>query len=547
MFMGKLTRVVAVVLMMLAFAATARAENEGQELLDQATDLKLEAETLGDLEKVASLCEEALEKGLDKENARFANQLLSSVLLQHSQRISSAIFDQVPPDRRWQLIRQTATRNLQRAVKADPKLLDAHLLIVKLHVLPGGDEKLAQKSADEAVTIAGDDKEQLARALVLRGQLSDDPEKQLADFAKALEANPRSAEALQARAAHYLAKEDNEQAVADLLKLLELDANNPAVQSLVAETLANLEKFDEALEHINKVIATNPELGLGYVLRARIYTLQEKDDEALDDLNKALKINPEDVMSLLLRSRILAVKDKFEEARADVNKALEIRPDLTPAILMRSMIAAQSKRYGEAIADLRMLLQSDPQNPEWRLQLALFYAADSRPRKAIETLGQLIDDDEDNWQARRARADALLSIGEHSKAIKDYEAALKAQPEDSHMLNNLAWVLATSTEEEVRDAERSIELGTKACEVTDYKAPHILSTLAAGYAEKGDWDTAIKWSSKAVELSEKDEGDVSEQLKQELESYQQKKPWREKQEVEENTKPLDARPDDLEA
>jgi DNA phosphorothioation-dependent restriction protein DptG len=86
--------------------------------------------------------------------------------------------------------------------------------------------------------------------------------------------------------------------------------------------------------------------------------------------------------------------------------------------------------------------------------------------------------------------------------------------------------------------------------VTKYEAPHILSTLAAGYAEAGDWETAIKWSSKAVELSEKADKtveDVSEQLKKELESYKAKKPWREKQNTEENKKPLDEKTPDSEA
>jgi len=161
-----------------------------------------------------------------------------------------------------------------------------------------------------------------------------------------------------------------------------------------------------------------------------------------------------------------------------------------------------------------------------------------------------VEDDSDNWQARRARADALLSIGEHAKAVEDYNEALKKKPEDSHMLNNLAWVLATSPDDDVRDAKRSIEVGTKASEVTKYEAPHILSTLAAGYAEAGDWETAIKWSSKAVELGEKADKtmeDVSDQLKKELESYKQKKPWREKQNTEENKKPLDEKSSDLEA
>src|SRR5262249_55164227 len=145
----------------------------------------------------------------------------------------------------------------------------------------------------------------------------------------------------------------------------------------------------------------------------------------------------------------------------------------------------------------------------------------------------------------RARGDALLSIGKHADAVKDYEEALKVDPEDTGVLNNLAWVLATSPDDGVRNAQHSIELGLKACELTKYEKPHILSTLASGYAEKGDWETAIKWSSKAVELGAKDE-DIDGQLKKELESYKEKKPWREKQEVEENTKPLGRSKNDLE-
>ena len=79
--------------------------------------------------------------------------------------------------------------------------------------------------------------------------------------------------------------------------------------------------------------------------------------------------------------------------------------------------------------------------------------------------------------------------------------------------------------------------------MTDYKAAHILSTLAAGYAESGDFEKAREWSAKAVELGE---GEVKEQLQAELESYQQEKPWREKQEVKEKPKPPRANQTDLE-
>ena len=65
-------------------------------------------------------------------------------------------------------------------------------------------------------------------------------------------------------------------------------------------------------------------------------------------------------------------------------------------------------------------------------------------------------------------------------------------------------MLATSPDEKLRDGPRALKFATKAAEATKYETPHILSTLAAAYAETGDFENAAKWSQKAVELSQKD-------------------------------------------
>ena len=69
-------------------------------------------------------------------------------------------------------------------------------------------------------------------------------------------------------------------------------------------------------------------------------------------------------------------------------------------------------------------------------------------------------------------------------------------------------------------------MATKACEMTGYKTPHILSTLAAAFAEEGNFETAIKWSKEAVNM---DDPEHAEQLVKELESYREGRPWRERQ------------------
>jgi tetratricopeptide (TPR) repeat protein len=174
------------------------------------------------------------------------------------------------------------------------------------------------------------------------------------------------------------------------------------------------------------------------------------------------------------------------------------------------------------------------------------YQMDDRPRKALRIAERLINAEPTDWQSLRLRGDILLALGRHADAINDYEETIKNIPEDeddlSEVLNNLSWVLSTSPEDSVRNGDRALETGLKACELTAYKKSHILSTLAAAYAELGQFDKAVEWSSKAVELGAKEEAEQLDQLKEELKSYQDKKPWREKKETEEKqSKP--AKPD----
>lgn len=120
------------------------------------------------------------------------------------------------------------------------------------------------------------------------------------------------------------------------------------------------------------------------------------------------------------------------------------------------------------------------------------------------------------------------------EATVAYEKALRLMPEtataaqQSNLLNNYAWILSTSPEDKARDGARALELGTKACEMTNFSEAHLVSTLAAAYAETGDFDKAVEYAKKAVELGEKEESEQIDQLRDELKSYQEKKPWREK-------------------
>jgi tetratricopeptide (TPR) repeat protein len=463
--------------MFLAMAVSAAsAQDAGQEALDQATEKKLTAENLADLNEVIRLCDKALKEGLDESNTKYANNLLTGTLLQRATVLTAAIFQQSPPDRRWPEYRGVAIQDLERAIKIDPKLGEAHYLIARLHTLPGGDHEHARKAIELAIEHTKQDKLAQAKSLTLRANL--------------IPFNPNP-------------KTDEEKEAAEKAAKERLAGYAAAIEMAPAD--------DEAVRS-----------------RGRFYLVQSKFKEAIEDFTKALELDKENLEARLLRARAYQQDGDAKRAREDVDVLLKSQPGLVAALELRAVLAASNRDFKQAIADFEELLKVAPNNAELLAQIGVLYQASKKPRAAIEKFTAALEQDNALFVALRGRADAYLSIGKQADAIADYHQALQVRPKEPGLLNNLAWVLATSPDENLRDGKRAIELAKQGCEVTEYKEAHILSTLAAGYAESGEWDEAIKWSKKAIEVGGES---IDDQLKKELASYEQKKPWRERQEI----------------
>ncbi len=504
----------------------ARAQDEGQSDLDKAVDAKLDAKSIPDLGKVIELCHSAIDKGLGEENEAFAKELLGSTLLQRADAYARLILrtGRRPNDPRWRQMRRAALEDLQAALAVNAKQPRAQLLIGRLEALPGGDRQKARKALDEAVRLNEDIPKDLVAALMARASLMEDPKERLADYDRAIELDPENADALRIRGQTHLASGNADLALGDLDASLRLQPDNVTVQFVRGQALFALQKYDLALASLNKVIEKAPEATTALVSRARIHTIKSDHKAAIADLDKTLSLSPGDIGALMLRANNYAQIGQTEKALADLDDALQFQPDLAPALRARASLLASSGKAEQAIEDLERARQQKPTDWKTLVQLGLLYLAQKDHSKAIDRFTTAIDADAENVFLLRSRADAYLGGGRQKKAIEDYEKALVLVPKDTGILNNLAWVLATSPDDKLRDADRSIRLATQACEVTDYRQAHILSTLAAAYAESGDFRAAVKWSKQAVEITDEN---LREALSKELKSYQEGKPWRE--------------------
>jgi tetratricopeptide (TPR) repeat protein len=464
------------------------AAEDGQELLNKATDLKLAAENVADLNKVVELCQEAIKLGLDEDDAKFANGMLASTLTQRGELICRELFERPTTPGRARRLVQLAVNDLEQTLTINSEQAEAQYLIGRLYAHLGQQDK-AVKALHEAVRLSADEPQTKARALIIRANLRKDPAQRQADYDEAAKLTPHDPDVLRFRGMHYVSQGKLSEAIADFNAALAVDPRD-------AETL-------EAL-------------GIAQ-------TMAQKFDEAMDSFNKAIEIAPQSPMAFTHRARVRAMKGDMPAALSDVEQALKLQPGSVLALQLRASLLGSQGKFDAALNDLNTLRRAMPDNGDLLLQIAALHLAAKQPHKAIATYDHAIEISPKLAAAFRGRADAHLGLGEQAKAIADYESALELDPENSGVLNNLAWVLATSTEDSLRDGKRAVELAKKACEVTEYKQAHILSTLAASYAEAGDFDHAIEWSKKAVEL----DGEQTPQLAKELESYQQQKPWRE--------------------
>ena len=92
------------------------------------------------------------------------------------------------------------------------------------------------------------------------------------------------------------------------------------------------------------------------------------------------------------------------------------------------------------------------------------------------------------------------------------------------MLINYACLLATTSNDDVRDGARAKEIAVAGCELTSYQDADLVEDLAAAHAELREFEEAVKWQEKAVALFENE--NLALQAPERLEMYKTNKPFR---------------------
>lgn len=113
----------------------------------------------------------------------------------------------------------------------------------------------------------------------------------------------------------------------------------------------------------------------------------------------------------------------------------------------------------------------------------------------------------------------------YDKAIADYNEAIRLDPNDADVYGAVAWLWATCPDAKHRNGKKAVEFATRACGLSDWKEAYNQGTLAAAYAELGEFEKAVEWQEKANKLYA--DSDAWKKGEDRLKLYKEKKPYRE--------------------
>jgi protein O-mannosyl-transferase len=188
----------------------------------------------------------------------------------------------------------------------------------------------------------------------------------------------------------------------------------------------------------------------------------------------------------------------------------------------------REKRLDDAISEFERALKLQPTNVDTYNNLGVVLLHKGRVDEALAQFDIALNLRPDSADVHANRARALSGKGDTAAAIAECETALRLKPDYVEAENNLAWILATSPEPSLRNGPRALDLGREAARLSNYNDPHILDTLAAAFAETGQFAEAIKVGEQAMQLTTDQTNAVpAHALRLRLEGYRAGKPFHE--------------------
>jgi tetratricopeptide (TPR) repeat protein len=251
-------------------------------------------------------------------------------------------------------------------------------------------------------------------------------------------------------------------------------------------------------------------------------------DGAIRAYREAIQLNPVSAHLRGVLASILYDKRDFDAAIRESDEAIRLDPNVASAYYFRGASYQQKAEYYKALADYNRALHFDPKYTNALGGRADVYYFTRQNQLAIEDYTAFIEAFPKSSVAYLRRAACHFDLKEYLQSVADYEKAIVLDPNLLEAYNGLAWMMATSPADGIRNGLKAVGYGEKALSLAGPNQKFLyMDTLAAAYAEAGRFTDAVATQTKAIALIPKDyDAKEAAQFKARLQSYKDNKPWR---------------------
>jgi tetratricopeptide (TPR) repeat protein len=220
---------------------------------------------------------------------------------------------------------------------------------------------------------------------------------------------------------------------------------------------------------------------------AMLYLDLGRPADAVRHFERSAALKPDAASSHFNLGTAFAFAGRLDAAIGRYRRALQLRPDYAIAHNNLGGLLFKQKKFDEAERHLTEAVRLDPVNAE-----------------AHDNLGRLYNE-----------------LRQTARAVEHFRAAVGLRPNWPVPHAELAWLLATTQDQEVRDPQGAVQFATRAAALTARRDPLVLDVLAAAEAAAGDFDGAVSTAQAALDLAN---GPLAAAIQERLESYRQRQP-----------------------
>ncbi len=274
-----------------------------------------------------------------------------------------------------------------------------------------------------------------------------------------------------------------DEAIAHYRRTLELDPHQPKARNNLGIALQAAGKTAEAMDQFRQVLEyesnhTDAHFNLGLALNG-----EQLFDDAIGHFREVLKLDPERAEAYLHLGQALQSQGLLEEAAAHYRQALSVNPESAQAHLFLGRLLQQQGRLVEAIGQYRRAVRAQPDFAVAHYNLGV----------------------------------ALVAAELQSEALQALREAGRLNPDWAAPLGVAAWILATTSDADLRAPEEAIDLAERAAQLNREPDPVIFDTLAMAHAAAGQFNKAEESLQRAINLLPPEQ--QTEALKKRLQSY----------------------------